>query len=77
MRDAGHRTPDARRRTPDGRKSKNNIYTPQGGGHNSTGLLSLGSEKCDDNSDNEDTKIVFILLRKSKNHLLPKKNWDG
>ena len=28
MRDAGHRTPD-------GRKSKNNISTPQGGGHNS------------------------------------------
>ena len=27
MRDAGHRTPD-------GRKSKNNISTPQGGGHN-------------------------------------------
>ena len=26
MRDAGHRTPD-------GRKSKNNISTPQGGGH--------------------------------------------
>ena len=27
MRDAGHRTPD-------GEKSKNNISTPQGGGHN-------------------------------------------
>ena len=42
MRDAGHRTPDAGRRTSDighrtsdGEKSKNNISTPQGGGHNS------------------------------------------
>ena len=39
MRDAGHRTPDAGHRTSDGEKSKNNISTPQGGGHNSTGLL--------------------------------------
>ena len=29
MRDAGHRTPD-------GEKSKNNISTPQGDGHNDT-----------------------------------------
>ena len=35
MRDAGHRTPDTGRRTSDGEKSKNNISTPQGGGHNS------------------------------------------
>ena len=34
MRDAGHRTPDAGHRTSDGAKSKNNISTPQGGGHN-------------------------------------------
>ena len=34
MRDAGHRTPDAGHRTLDGGKSKNNISTPQGGGHN-------------------------------------------
>ena len=34
MRDAGHRTPDAGQRTSDGGKSKNNISTPQGGGHN-------------------------------------------
>ena len=27
-------TPDIGRRTPDGEKSKNNISTPQGGGHN-------------------------------------------
>ena len=35
MRDAGHRTPDIGRRTSDGAKSKNNISTPQGGGHDS------------------------------------------
>ena len=35
MRDAGHQTPDAGHRTSDGEKSKNNISTPQGGGHNS------------------------------------------
>ena len=29
-------TPDIGRRTSDGEKSKNNISTPQGGGHNST-----------------------------------------
>ena len=34
MRDAGHRTPDIGQRTSDGEKSKNNISTPQGGGHN-------------------------------------------
>ena len=45
MRDAGHRTPDAGHRTSDnghrtsdGEKSKNNISTPQGGGHNSNAL---------------------------------------
>ena len=51
MRDAGHRTPDAGRRTSDighrtsdGEKSKNNISTPQGGGHN---------EGCDSDSSVE------------------------
>ena len=33
MRDAGHRTTDIGQRTSDGEKSKNNISTPQGGGH--------------------------------------------
>ena len=33
--DIGRRTPDAGHRTSDGEKSKNNISTPQGGGHNS------------------------------------------
>ena len=32
--DAGHRTSDIGHRTSDGEKSKNNISTPQGGGHN-------------------------------------------
>ena len=33
--DIGHRTTDIGHRTSDGEKSKNNISTPQGGGHNS------------------------------------------
>ena len=32
--DIGRRTSDIGRRTSDGAKSKNNISTPQGGGHN-------------------------------------------
>ena len=46
MRDAGHRTPDAGHRTSDGEKSKNNISTPQGGGHNKLceGYISNGGE---------------------------------
>ena len=54
MRDAGHRTPDAGHRTSDnghrtsdGEKSKKNISTPQGGGHNNMYLyyiLSIHSE---------------------------------
>ena len=34
-------TPDIGRRTSDGRKSKNNISTPQGGGHNNIYYTSL------------------------------------
>ena len=37
--DIGRRTPDAGHRTSDGEKSKNNISTPQGGGHNYTYIL--------------------------------------
>ena len=47
MRDAGHRTPDAGHRTSDGEKSKNNISTPQGGGHN-TMLKYLWVENFDE-----------------------------
>ena len=43
MRDAGHRTPDIGQRTSDGEKSKNNISTPQGGGHNSCTKLGVSS----------------------------------
>ena len=35
--DIGRRTPDIGHRTSDGEKSKNNISTPQGGGHNYCG----------------------------------------
>ena len=38
--DAGHRTSDIGHRTSDGEKSKNNISTPQGGGHNKSLLIS-------------------------------------
>ena len=41
MRDAGHRTPDIGRRTSDGEKSKNNISTPQGGGHNQLDICQI------------------------------------
>ena len=37
--DIGRRTPDIGHRTSDGEKSKNNISTPQGGGHNSLDTL--------------------------------------
>ena len=49
--DIGRRTSDIGQRTSDGEKSKNNISTPQGGGHNNTFLIynkfhiSLDSEK--------------------------------
>ena len=49
MRDAGHRTPDAGHRTSDGEKSKNNISTPQGGGHNSKWLLYLARQQYFEN----------------------------
>ena len=37
--DIGHRTTDIGHRTSDGEKSKNNISTPQGGGHNKNSYL--------------------------------------
>ena len=37
--DIGRRTPDIGHRTSDGEKSKNNISTPQGGGHNNKNTL--------------------------------------
>ena len=44
MRDAGHRTPDAGHRTSNGEKSKNNISTPQGGGHNNVNVMLIPFE---------------------------------
>ena len=46
--DIGRRTPDAGHRTSDGEKSKNNISTPQGGGHNNrtTFLLQPNHKIC-------------------------------
>ena len=41
--DIGRRTPDAGHRTSDGEKSKNNISTPQGGGHNESFYWQLQS----------------------------------
>ena len=49
MRDAGHRTPDIGQRTSDGGKSKNNISTPQGGGHNNRLWVDNRSEKWTNN----------------------------
>ena len=61
MRDAGHRTPDAGHRTSDnghrtsdGEKSKNNISTPQGGGHNS--LNAIVSQ----------LQLIYSIVRTSK-----------
>ena len=63
MRDAGHRTPDAGRRTPDighrtsdGEKSKNNISTPQGGGHNNLPL------KETDTPEHEHTLNIMMCI---------------
>ena len=46
--DIGHRTTDIGHRTSDGEKSKNNISTPQGGGHNSTWCNSLINQELND-----------------------------
>ena len=51
--DIGHRTTDIGHRTSDGEKSKNNISTPQGGGHKYSKLLICkmsSTNQCDYNS---------------------------
>ena len=53
MRDAGHRTPDIGQRTSDGEKSKNNISTPQGGGHKKEGRI-INIKMC--------TKILLFQI---------------
>ena len=45
--DIGRRTPDIGHRTSDGEKSKNNISTPQGGGHNTGAALCNTHGQCD------------------------------
>ena len=62
MRDAGHRTPDAGHRTSDGEKSKNNISTPQGGGHNYTEHLTkvvFGKFICDNKVFHFKTALIL------------------
>ena len=67
MRDAGHRTPDAGRRTSDGEKSKNNISTPQGGGHNTPVLvLTLVKQNV---CLMEDTNVTRGSLAKKKDNV--------
>ena len=56
MRDAGHRTPDAGHRTSDGEKSKNNISTPQGDGHNS--VVTQWSTEWNLHSVNSPTHLI-------------------
>ena len=60
MRDAGHRTPDIGHRTSDGEKSKNNISTPQGGGHNNY-LRSFG-EGVDGKEPLNKSKLKLLSL---------------
>ena len=54
--DIGHRTTDIGHRTSDGEKSKNNISTPQGGGHNST-TKQMGASHCQ--REAEHTTVIF------------------
>ena len=49
-------TPDIGRRTSDGAKSKNNISTPQGGGHNYLKTVSVAVLDCKQN-------VSFIVFR--------------
>ena len=73
MRDAGHRTPDAGHRTSDnghrtsdGEKSKNNISTPQGGGHNKVTFI-VDDHKVD--HLRETCKELLFSLKKIKINL--------
>ena len=77
MRDAGHRTPDAGHRTSDnghrtsdGEKSKNNISTPQGGGHNDLGALAVSSVVCSILSSSK-RPFYKILLGNYRGDLCP------
>ena len=63
MRDAGHRTPDAGHRTSDGEKSKNNISTPQGGGHNNVSMVVIFADLV--NNILSET-LIYITLNWNK-----------
>ena len=66
--DIGRRTPDAGRRTSDGKKSKNNISTPQGGGHKKyftviyNILLQLYNTFCSQKSSKSPSWFLFICV---------------
>ena len=53
-------TPDIGRRTSDGEKSKNNISTPQGGGHNTLNAIVFKLQLIFLNSEN--LKIAIVQL---------------
>ena len=58
--DIGRRTPDIGQRTSDGEKSKNNISTPQGGGHNNSLTLNVNTQK------EPTTQLSFMTMYKHK-----------
>ena len=64
--DIGRRTPDIGHRTSDGEKSKNNISTPQGGGHNSLQL----SKQCP-LQQYKTLKTIFILQSHTMTSKMP------
>ena len=61
--DIGRRTPDIGQRTSDGEKSKNNISTPQGGGHNDYSTeLSFQSKSCQNCSISHGFQDIRIFV---------------
>ena len=66
MRDAGHRTPDAGHRTSDGEKSKNNISTPQGGGHNN-------NKNVNASNISEHYSIIYVQTRRKTGNTIDTK----
>ena len=56
--DIGRRTPDAGHRTSDGEKSKNNISTPQGGGHNSKNTYPAPFKLCQNDLYNKNKQMA-------------------
>ena len=83
MRDAGHRTPDIGQRTSDGEKSKNNISTPQGGGHNNfadgltSELLTILINSGDTSSDPYDLLWNNIFFLKSQGQFMQNQSYKS